>query len=86
MAFVGGPIYIGRFGVERDCGKSLTQAAPGKAKTHMVKAHFHCHAPTCIKMEMWNNDTGKLLCRETTLHGGTGKIDLPRFDEPGWVR
>jgi hypothetical protein len=54
-------------------------------KTHMVKAHFHCHAPTCIKVEMWNNDTGKLLCRETTLKGGTGKIAEKKFDENGYI-
>jgi hypothetical protein len=52
---------------------------------YMIKAHFHCHAPTCIRMEMWNNDTGKLLCRENGLYGGTNKIDLPRFDEDGYI-
>lgn len=53
---------------------------------HMVKAHFHCHAPTCIKVEMWNNDTGKLLCRENTVVGGKGTLPGPsKFDEEGYI-
>ena len=34
---------------------------------HLLAVHDHCHAPTCLKMEMWNNDTGKLLCRQQIL-------------------
>ena len=56
-------------------------AAPGQPGLHLVKAHFHCHAPTCLRMELWNNDTGKLLCREEVVHGGTGQLDLHKFDE-----
>merc|ERR1711935_620198 len=71
------------------CTQTITgtwMPVPASSKgVHMVKAHFHCHAPTCIKMELWNHDTGKLLCRESTLIGGTGKIDLKRFDEPGYI-
>ena len=26
-------------------------------------------APTCLKMEIWDNQTGELLCRETPYHG-----------------
>lgn len=52
---------------------------------HMVLAHFHCHAPTCLRMELWNNDTGALLCRQEPLYGGTGSIDEKRFDEPGYI-
>jgi len=60
----------------------------------LVAAHFHCHAPTCISMQMFecasgttvcNNATGKLLCREDPLYGGTGVIDLPKFDEDGFI-
>jgi hypothetical protein len=36
---------------------------------HLVAAHAHCHAPTCMKVEMWNNDTGKLLCRQEPIYG-----------------
>ena len=36
-------------------------------------------------MEIWNNRTGELLCRQEPIYGGTGKIDLPKFDEPGYI-
>ena len=29
--------------------------------------------------------TGELLCREEPIYGGTGRIDEPRFDEPGYI-
>lgn len=77
-----------RIGTPADkCTQTITgtwKPLPGDGNMHMVKAHFHCHAPTCIKVEMWNNDTGKLLCRETTLVGGKGTLPGPKkFDEDG---
>jgi hypothetical protein len=36
-------------------------------------------------MEIWNNRTGELLWRQEPVYGGTGKIDLPKFDEPGYI-
>ena len=44
-----------------------------------------CHAPTCLAMEIWNNRTGELVCRQEPIYGGTGKIDLEKFDEPGYI-
>merc|ERR1712216_260299 len=48
-----------------------------------VVAHLHCHAPTCLSMAVYNNATGKLLCKEVARfgkgHPGTG------FDEPGFI-
>ena len=43
------------------------------------------HAPTCLRMEIWNNDTDTLLCRQEPVYGGTGKIDINDFDEPGYI-
>mmetsp|Transcript_2949 Transcript_2949/g.6209 ORF Transcript_2949/g.6209 Transcript_2949/m.6209 type:complete len:755 (+) Transcript_2949:19-2283(+) len=60
----------------------------------LVAAHFHCHAPTCLSMAMYkcakdvavcNATTGELLCEEKPIYGGSGKVDLPRFDEPGFI-
>merc|ERR1712048_1228439 len=54
----------------------------------LVAAHFHCHAPTCISMKMytdWNGTDGTVLCEERPVYGGTGKIEEPRFDEPGFI-
>ena len=40
----------------------------------MAAAHFHCHAPTCLSVAMYNNATGELICREEPLYGATGTI------------
>jgi len=29
----------------------------------------HCHAPACISMELYNADTGKLICRSEPIYG-----------------
>ena len=31
---------------------------PPAGDMHFVGAHYHCHAPTCLKMEIFNNRTG----------------------------
>eukprot|EP00038_Savillea_parva_P006493 m.164130 g.164130 ORF g.164130 m.164130 type:complete len:753 (-) comp12385_c0_seq1:70-2328(-) len=62
------------------------QPVPDKTDPRvLVAAHFHCHAPTCLKVELWNNDTGELLCRQEPIYGGTGQIDVKTFDEPGYI-
>ena len=58
---------------------------PGGDNLHMAAIHFHCHAPTCLAMEIVNNKTGELLCRQEPVYGGTGKIDLAKFDEEGYI-
>lgn len=52
---------------------------------YIVAAHFHCHAPTCLRVELWNNDTGALLCAQEPVYGGTGIIDRDTFDEAGYI-
>lgn len=32
----------------------------------------HCHAPSCIREELWNADTGEMICNTTATYG-TGK-------------
>ena len=63
------------WGVVRPAGDNL----------HVAAMHFHCHAPTCLAMEIWNNRTGELLCRQEPVYGGTGRVDLPKFDETGYI-
>jgi hypothetical protein len=71
---------------------TITGTYTGHGK--LIAAHFHCHAPTCLSIAMYkcpkgteicNATTGKLLCEERPVYGGTGKIDDPRFDEPGYI-
>lgn len=72
-----------------ECNHTITgtwmPVPPSEPDMHLVLAHHHCHAPTCLRMELWNNDTGKLLCRQEPVYGGTNKIDLPDYDEPGYI-
>jgi hypothetical protein len=59
-----------------------------KGNGYLVAAHFHCHAPTCASIKMykdWNGTHGELICEERPVYGGTGKIDLPAYDEPGFI-
>ena len=45
---------------------------------------MQCHAPTCLTMELWNNHTGELVCRQRPIYGGTGDKTIGhKFDEPG---
>jgi hypothetical protein len=59
-----------------------TVVPPGD-NMHFVAAHFHCHAPTCLAMEIYNNNTGELLCREEAYHGKGSPED--KYDEEGYI-
>ena len=56
---------------------------PGGTDLHFVAAHYHCHAPTCLSLEIWNNKTGELICKETPYHGEGNNND--KFDEAGYI-
>ena len=57
--------------IDNNSGVKLIYAAP------------HCHAPSCISMELYNDDTGELLCLVKSIMGkGTNK----KFDEKGYIR
>jgi len=57
----------------------------GSTNLHLAAIHFHCHAAACLAMEVWNNATGELLCRQEPVYGGTGQIDLAKYDETGYI-
>jgi len=52
---------------------------------NLAAGHFHCHAPTCLSVSMYNNKTGELICRQDPLYGGTGVIANKDMDEPGFI-
>ena len=52
--------------------------------TKLIYAAPHCHAPTCISMELYNGDTGQLLCHVDGVLG-QGR-DQVRYDEKGYIR
>ena len=43
----------------------------------------HCHAPTCIDVELYNADTGDLICH---VNGDLGKGTENKYDEEGYIR
>jgi len=48
---------------------------------NLIYAAGHCHAPACISMELYNADTGKLLCAHYPDYGKTNQV----FDELGYI-
>lgn len=48
---------------------------------HLIYVAGHCHAPSCISMELYNADTGKLLCHHSPVYGKTHDI----YDEEGYL-
>ena len=51
------------------CGNVSRIAAEYGGWFQLAYAAFHCHAPGCILGELWNRDTGTLICRNTALYG-----------------
>lgn len=50
----------------------------------LIYAAPHCHAPTCISMELYNMDNGELLCHVDGLLG-TGNTSK-KYDETGYIK
>jgi len=48
---------------------------------NIIYAAGHCHAPSCISMELYNADTNELLCRHDPVYGKSADI----FDELGYI-
>lgn len=51
------------------------------AGVQLIMAGGHCHAPACLSLELWNRDTGELLCRVTPKHGSGDAAQ----DEAGYL-
>jgi len=60
---------------------------PGTQGIALVVAAGHCHAPACISLELYNNDTQPptLICRQLPVYG-TGDVVHDRFDEAGYLQ
>merc|ERR1712100_504316 len=46
----------------------------------------HCHAPSCIREEIWNADTNEILCNVTAMYGDAkygSLMDL--YNEPNYI-
>jgi hypothetical protein len=47
----------------------------------LIMAGGHCHSPACLSLELYNDDSGELLCRITPVHGTGDKV----YDEEGYL-
>jgi hypothetical protein len=70
--------------VHKITGSFVVGQGPGEQNLSLVRANFHCHAPTCLGFELYHNETRKLICRETPLYGGNGLFEK-KFDEQGYI-
>ena len=48
----------------------------------IIYAGPHCHAPSCLSMELYNANTGQLLCRVEPIYG---KSEEEIFDEKNYL-
>ena len=46
----------------------------------------HCHAPSCIREEIWNADTGEIICNMSAKYGDEKYGSLfDKFNEPNYI-
>eukprot|EP00511_Aplanochytrium_stocchinoi_P011099 CAMPEP_0204868148 /NCGR_PEP_ID=MMETSP1348-20121228/25541_1 /ASSEMBLY_ACC=CAM_ASM_000700 /TAXON_ID=215587 /ORGANISM="Aplanochytrium stocchinoi, Strain GSBS06" /LENGTH=914 /DNA_ID=CAMNT_0052020951 /DNA_START=597 /DNA_END=3341 /DNA_ORIENTATION=+ len=53
----------------------------------LLWANGHCHAPTCLDLELYRMDPGhemELLCRQVAVYG-QGNLTHDRFDDAGYI-
>ena len=73
---------------ERDCDRVLDEYCASErtarergGRMKLLMAGGHCHSPACIALELWNADSGELLCRVTPRMGEGDMV----WDEAGYV-
>jgi hypothetical protein len=50
------------------CGSKDTHGHD-KSGITLIYASCHCHAPSCLKCELWNADTNELICAQRPVYG-----------------
>ena len=57
---------------------------PAQARSADGSVHLggHCHAPACLSMELYNDDTGELICRHVPTYGDEGRRRHRRSSPP----
>ena len=62
------------------CADGTIAKARGDA-IKLIMAGGHCHSPHCISLELFNDDTGELICRITPVRGSSDAT----YDEDGYL-
>ncbi|KAH8052627.1 hypothetical protein JL720_14864 [Aureococcus anophagefferens] len=72
-------------GPDCECEHTITSHF-SMSNASMIYAGGHCHAPACISIELYKNDTGtpELLCRQVSVYG-EGDVAADKFDEVGYA-
>lgn len=60
-------------------------AGPAKSGIALIYASCHCHAPSCTKCELWNDDTEEMICRQIPHYGKSMATAKDPYDEVGYV-
>ena len=74
-------------GADCECVHTIVYKWTLSSNMRLIYAGGHCHAPSCIAMELYRNDTGhpmELLCRQVPVYG-KGKVTVNKFDEEGYI-
>jgi len=70
-------------GADCECLHTITARWP-VTNMQLIYASHHCHAPMCHSAELWNEDTGELLCRQVPVYG-KGNVSHDKYDEAGYI-
>jgi|EP00945_MAST-04E_sp_MAST-4E-sp1_P004816 hypothetical protein len=63
-------------GDDAACGNVTLIRERDGGKFQLMYAAAHCHTPACESMELWNDDTNELICRNAPRYGnGTAAQD-----------
>jgi len=71
----------------RECNpRTSPHCAGGQGSgINLVYSSCHCHAPACLKCELWNADTGKLICMQKPYTGKGVDNDTDPYDAKGYI-
>ena len=79
------PAHPDSFGDDCECVHTITYHWNISSK-RLLYAGGHCHAPSCIDIRLFRNDSGtpQLLCRQASKYG-QGDFVHDKWDEAGYI-
>ena len=57
-------------------GGICTGNSTGFNGIQLILAAGHCHAPSCISLELFNSDTGQLICKNEPVYGQSDEVRI----------
>ena len=59
-------------------GGACTGNSAGFNGIQLIFAGGHCHTPSCISLELFNLDTGQLLCKNEPVYGQSDEVKIKK--------